>query len=60
MQSQSESKSYKNSIKIKIFRMSLQKKNYPNPNVLEKKISKQNQEYINNISASGYKQFHVQ
>ena len=30
-----------------------------NPNGIKEKLSKQNQEFINNISASGFKQFHV-
>ena len=31
--------------------------NNPNPNGIKNKLSKQNQEIINNISASGFKQF---
>ena len=30
-----------------------------NNQISQKKLSKQNQELINNVSASGYKQFHI-
>ena len=35
-----------------------QNQNYSNTAKLRKKLSKQNQEFKNNISASGFKQFH--
>ena len=35
-----------------------QNQNHSNTAKLRKKLSKQNQEFINNISASGFKQFH--